>query len=204
LLGDCRRADALVNEADAFGQPLVAVHHGRLRDAFRGILAQALDDEREGEALRPPDLALHREDGKGRHRNAVIGEKLLGDVLAPRQHEAARVAAGIGHAHQLKIAGDVLVVSGLAVELLEQVEDDIGLPAIDRIADRPKLRLHAQRLHLMSGCAERGEHVVFGLPDVDFLLAVAVRRGWGHQVRVHEHQNAQWLHRANHLRRPLP
>ena len=204
LLGDGSRADALVDEADALDQPLVAVDHRGLRDAFGGVLAQALDDEREGEALRPPDLAVHGEDGEGRHRNAVIGEKLLGDVLAARQHQAARVAAGIGNAHQFEIAGDVLVVGGLAVELLEQIEDDVRLPALDHVADRLQLGLHAERPGVVAGGAQRREHVVFRLPDVDLLLAVALHGVGRHQIRMHQHQNAQRLHRANHFRRPVP
>ena len=145
----------------------------------RGILAQALDDQREAEPRRAPDLASHREDREGRHRDAVVGQQLLRQVLAARQHQAARIAAGIGNAQQLEIAGDVLVVGGLAVKLLEQIEDDVRLPALDLVADRLELVLHAERPHLVAGGAQRAHDVVFGLPGVDFLLAVALRASPG-------------------------
>ena len=50
LLGDRRGADPLVDEGDALGQRLVALHHRGLRDAHRGILDQALDDQRQLQA----------------------------------------------------------------------------------------------------------------------------------------------------------
>ena len=66
LLGDGRGADAVVDEAHALGELFIAVHYGRLRDAPRGILVQALDDEREGEARRAADFSPQREHSKSR------------------------------------------------------------------------------------------------------------------------------------------
>ena len=136
LLGDRRGADPLVDEGDALGQRLVAFHHRGLGDPHRGILDQALDDQRQLQPRRPLDLAPHREHGEGRRRHAVIMHELLGKVLAARQHQAARVAAGVGHAQQFEIAHDAVVVDRLAVKLLEQVEHDMRLEALDRLADR--------------------------------------------------------------------
>src|SRR5207302_10695867 len=47
-------------------------------------------------------------------------------------------------------------------------------------------------------------NVVFGFPDVDFLLAVPLARLRGYQVRVQEHQDAEMLHSAIHFRRNGP
>src|SRR5262249_59591609 len=57
LLGDGGGADAFVDEAHALGQLFIAVDHRRLRDAPRGVLVQALDDEREGEAGRAAETS---------------------------------------------------------------------------------------------------------------------------------------------------
>ncbi len=131
----------------------------------------------------------------------MIRQKLLGQILAARQHEPARVAARVGGAKQLEIAGDVLVVDGLAMELLEQIEDDVGFPALDFIADRLELVLHAERPDLVARLAQRGHDVILGLPLVNFLLAMVVERIRRHQVRMQEHQNAKMLHTASHCRR---
>ena len=136
-------------------------------------------------------LAVHRKHREGRHRNPVVVHQRLRQVLAARQHQAARVAAGIGDSHQLEIAHDVLVVDDLAVELLQQREHDVRLPALDLVADRLELVMHAERAHLVPGGTQRAHDVVFGFPFVDFLLAVALGRIRGHQVRMHEHQDAQ-------------
>src|SRR6266566_2033635 len=200
LLGNGRGADPFVDEADTLGKLLVGLHHRRLRDAVGGILVQALDDERQSQARRTPDLAPHREDGECRQRDAVIGQQLLGQILAARQHEPARIAAGIGNAQQLEIAGDVLVVDGLAVELLEQIEDDVRFPALDFVADRLELVLDAARPHLVAGLAQRAHDVILGLPPVDFLLAAALDRVRRNQVRMQEHQNEKPLHSASQRR----
>ncbi|MGA2126716.1 MAG: hypothetical protein ABSG76_11250 [Xanthobacteraceae bacterium] len=190
-----------MDEGHALDQLLVGVDHGALRDSDRGVLAQALDDEREAEARRAADLAAHREDGECRHRNSMVGQQLLGHVLAAGQHEAARVAPRIGNAQQLEIAGDVLVIGGLAVKLLEQVEDDVRLPAFDLVADRLELVLHAERTDVVPAATQRADDIVLGLPGVDVLLAVTFERIRGHQRRMHQHQDAQTLHSANHCRR---
>ena len=162
-----------MDEGHALCQLFVAVDHRGLGDAVGGILAQALDDQREAEPRRAPDLAAHRIDRKSRQRDAVVGQQLLGQVLAARQYQPARIAPGIGNAQQLEIAGDVLIVHGLAMKLLEQIEHHIGFPALDLVADRLELVLHAQRPHLVSGRAQRAHDVVLGLPRVNLLLAVA-------------------------------
>ena len=87
------------------------------------------------------------------------------------------------------------------MELLEQVEDHIRLPALDLVADGLELVLYAERPHLVPRRAQRADDVVFGLPVVYFLLAVPLDRIGRHQVRMHEHENAQRLHNASHCRR---
>ena len=151
-----------------------------------GVLAQALDDQRQRKARRPPDLAAHRKHREGRHRDAMIMHQRLRQVLAARQHEAARIAAGIGNAHQLEVARDVVVVDDLAVKLLEQGEHHVRLPALDLVADRLELVMHAERPNLVTGSAQRADHVVLGLPDVDLLLAVSLAsNSGGIRSRVH-------------------
>ena len=201
LLGDRRGADPLVDEGDALGQRLVALHHRGLGDAHRGVLDQALDDQRQCQPRRPLDLAAHRKHREGRRRHAVVMHELLGRVLAARQHQAARIAAGVGHAQQLEIAHHAVVVDRLAVELLQQVEHHMRLEALDRVADRRQLVLDAERHHLVAAAAQRADHVVFGLPGVDLLLAVALERIRRHQIRMRQHQDAELLHSAIHCRR---
>ena len=201
LLGDGRGAYAVVDETHALGKLLVAVHHRCLRDAPRGILIQALDDERKGEARRAADLAPQREHGKRRQRDAMIDQELLRQILAAREHEPTRIAAGIGDSQQFEIARDVLVIDGFAVKLLEQIEDDVRLPALDLVADRLELVLYPERPHLVAGGTQRAHDIVFGLPFVYFLLAVPLERVRRHEFRMHEHQDPEALHNASHCRR---
>src|SRR4029453_2943460 len=90
----------------------------------------------------------------------------------------------------------------LAMELLQQIEGDVGLEFLDRVADRLQLVLHAERHDLVPRGAQRAHHVVFGLPDVDVLVALALQGIGRHQVGMQEDQDTQlFLHSANHSRR---
>ena len=107
LLGDRRGADPLVDERHALGQRLVGLDDRGLGNAHRRVFVQALDDQRKREPRRPLDLAADRKDGEGRRRHAVIVHELLRQILAVRQHQAARVAAGVGHVGQFEKAHHV-------------------------------------------------------------------------------------------------
>ena len=131
----------------------------------------------------------------------MVDQKLLGQILATREHESARIAAGVRHPQQLEIARDVLIVDGFAVKLLEQVKNHVRLPTLDFVADRLELVLHAERPHFVTRLTQRARDVVFGLPLVDFLFGMPLERIRRHQFRMHEHQNAKALHNASHCRR---
>ncbi len=201
LLGDRRRADPLVNERHALGQRLVGLDHRGLGNAHRRVLVQALDDQRQAEPRRPLDLAPDREHGEGRRRHAVIVHELFRQILAARQHQAARVAAGVGHAGEFEVAHHAVVVDRLAVKLLEQVEHHMRLEALHRVADRPQLVAHAERHHLVAAAAQRRDHVIFGLPDIDLLFAESLQRLRRHEVRMRQQQDAAPFHSAIHCRR---
>ncbi|MNC89620.1 hypothetical protein D3C83_55850 [compost metagenome] len=87
-------------------------------------------------------------------------------------------------------------------KLLEQIEDDVGLPLLNDRADRTQFVGHAERLHFMSELAERRDHVVLGLPFVRLLFGEALQAVRRHQRRVHQHDDAQFaLHKANQFLR---
>src|SRR5262245_60020207 len=198
-LDDRVGAQALVDEGDALGHLVVVVDERFLRDARGAFLGERLHDERELEPSRPPHSAAHAEDGELGHRDAMVGQQLLRDALVARQHEAARVAAGVRHAEQLEVADDVLVVDRDVVEVLEQVEHRLRLELVQGVADHAQVAAHPEALHLVPQLPERADDVELGLPfhlgDVDALHVVR-----GNQRFVHEGQQAQLLHRATRCR----
>jgi hypothetical protein len=119
---------------------------------------------RHGDALAAP------KHGELRRRNAMKRQQLLAQHLVARQQQAARIAAGIGCAHQLQERDHVLVVGDDAVELLQQIEHQLRLALHQRGTQFRQRIEHAERLHLVAGGAQRGDHVVFGAPFVDLLL----------------------------------
>ncbi|MEZ5283858.1 MAG: hypothetical protein R2712_03400 [Vicinamibacterales bacterium] len=94
------------------------------KDASLGL---ALDDERKLCVLRPEDAAAPGEGGEPRHADPVVANFL-------RQRLVARDGESRGLQLRQKpavseIADHVLVELADAVELLEQVEDDVRVPA---------------------------------------------------------------------------
>jgi hypothetical protein len=59
--------------------------------------------------------------------DVVIGQHLLGQSLVARDHQAARIAAGVFLFAQLEVARDVLVGIGNLRQPLDHVEDDVRL-----------------------------------------------------------------------------
>jgi hypothetical protein len=56
--------------------------------------------------------------------------------------------------------------------------------------------LDAERAYIVARLAQRAHHVIFGFPDVDFLVGEAFQAFRRHKVRMQEHQDAQPLHNA--------
>src|SRR6516225_4053023 len=200
LLGDGGSSDLLVDEGDALCELLVRINDGCLRDTPRSILVQALDNQRQRKTRWPFDLAAHREDGEGRHRDPAIMYQRLGQILAARQDQATRVAPGIRDLHQLEIARDVLVIHGLMVKLLQQREYHMRLETFDLVAHRLDFFLHAERTNFMAGSAQGAHDVVFRFPFIDLSRGVSIGRVRRHEVRMHEHEDAEASHSAIHLR----
>src|SRR4029077_19116545 len=136
--------------------------------------------------------AEHRELG---HRDAVVREELLRDALVARQHQPARVTAGVRHAEQLEVARHVLVVDRHVVEVFQEIEHGVRLRLGDGVPDDAEIAADAQAPHLVAQLAQRAHDVELGLPlrlaEIDALDVV--RR---HQDLVHHRQEAELLHSA--------
>src|SRR5215831_20511041 len=90
------------------------------------------------------------------------------------------------------------------VKLLEQRKYHMRLETFDLVAHWLDFLLHAERANFMAGRAQGAHDVIFCFPFIDFPRFVSVCRVRGHEVRMHEHQNAQASHSAIHLRRDGP
>jgi hypothetical protein len=80
-------------------------------------------------------------------------------------------------------------------KLLEEVEGDLGLPLLDRLADHPEVAPDPERAHLVSHLAQRADDVELRLPGHRQQVGVARVVG-RHQVLVHQREHAERLHRT--------
>ena len=69
----------------------------------------------------------------------------------------------------------MLIVGDDAVEFLEQIEHDVGLPIDDRAAQLREAIAQAQGQHVVARGLQMRYDVVFGAPFVDFLLRQSVQ-----------------------------
>ena len=194
LLDQRVRMRLLVNEGDSLRQLLLVRDHRRVRDAERGILGRRLHEQGKTQVLRNARLLAAREHHELRRGHAVIGQQLLRQDLVARQQHAARIAAGVRLMHQLEKRDDMLIVGDDAVEFLQQVEYDVGLPVGDGAAQLGQAVAQSQGPDLMAFGFQMRNDVVFGAPFVDFLFGGSLQRIRGHERRMHEHQRPHLLH----------
>ncbi len=129
----------------------------------------------------------------------MIGQHFLGQRFVARQHESARIAAGIGHMQQLEIGHHILVIHRHAVEFFEQIEGDVRTPVFDRRPDHPQIASHSQRAHVVTQFSERRHYVVFGFPS-DLAQIMAIELIGRDEIFMHQHENPQSPHNATRCR----
>ena len=96
----------------------------------------------------------------------------------------------------LEESDDVLVVGDDAVELFEQVEDDVGLPVRDGGTQLGEAVEHANAPDLVLHLPQRAGDVELSAPLVNFLLRVTVEGFRRNQARVDDYEHSQFFHRA--------
>src|SRR6185312_9723362 len=100
-------------------------------------------------------------------------------------------------AHELEKGDHVLIVRDDAVELLEEVENNVGFPAGDRAAQISEGVEHPDTTHVVTTLAQSRHDVVFGAPLLDFLFGVTFQTFRGDQARMYNDKRAQFFHSAS-------
>src|SRR6185312_4513240 len=100
-------------------------------------------------------------------------EELLAKRLVARQQQPTRITARIGLAHQLEERHDMLIVRDDPVELLEQIENDVGLPVGNGRAQLGEAVEHAEAVHVMPAAAQCGGYIVLRPPLFYFFVSSA-------------------------------
>ena len=85
----------------------------------------------------------------------MVAEQLLRQRLVACQQQAARVTAGVGQAHHLEKAHQVIIEGAVAGEILDEVEGDVRLPFLDGLADRRKIVVDADDAQLVAELEQR-------------------------------------------------
>jgi hypothetical protein len=97
---------------------------------------------------------------------------------------------------QLQVADDVLVIDRDAVKLLQQIEGDVRLPLLDRLAELSQIVPQAERPHFVPQFPQRRNDVKLGFPRLDLLLGVSLQAVGRDEVFVHQDQHSKFSHSA--------
>ncbi len=187
-----------VNKLHALAKLVHVLDDRRLRNAQRRIFRCRFHEQRKLEfalSRRLEAFAVGKQ-VKGRRRDAVRGQHLFRQYLVPRQHQAARVGAGVGLAGHLEIRDDVRFVRRDAGKLLQQVEDDVRFPLLHDFAQLGEPVQDAEHADVMAQLAQGRIDVVFAAEHIEFLVAEPVDVFRRNQLRVDHEQYAAAFHRA--------
>src|SRR5437667_6109126 len=105
---------------------------------------------------------------------AVIMENLFRDALVLAKGETGRAAAGKGQVLHFEKGNDVLIESGIVLELFDQVEKNIGREALQFLPEKIDIVKNGKMLRRMAERAERGADVRLCLPVLSFHLLAEI------------------------------
>src|SRR5437867_9188360 len=100
--------------------------------------------------------------------DAVIVENLFRAALVLAERETGRAAAGKGQVLHFEKGNDVLVESGIVLELFDQVEKNIGREGLQFLPEKIDIVKNGKMLRGVAERAECGHDVCLGLPVLCF------------------------------------
>jgi len=147
--------ELLEHLSDALLERALGGADGAVVDPDTGVLGRRLHDGRERElARRLVRLSQHER----RHRQAGRREERVGDVLPVTDGRGPGAAAGERHPSQLERPHDQVLVAGVAVDPLAQIEDEVD-PA-DPAEPAEVAKTHGQQFHLVPPAPQDIAHLV--------------------------------------------
>ena len=94
----------------------------------------------------------------------MIAENFFRDPLVLAQDESSRATASEGHALHFEKRHDVLVEPAVVLELVGEIEKNIGREAFQLLPDEIEVVEDGQMLRGVAQLTERGEDIFLGLP----------------------------------------
>ena len=119
-------------------------------------------------------------------------------MFAKRQ--PGRAAAGERHALHFEKRNNVLVEFGLVLELVDQIEKDIGREGLQFLPQQIEIVEDGQMLRCVAQRAERGQHVRLGLPIFRFQLLAEILVDGRRTCAVEERENFEFLFHVRSFR----
>src|SRR5207244_8174475 len=103
-----------------------------------------------------------------RHMVAVIVENLFRHTLVLAKSKTSLATAGKGQVLHFEKGNDVLIESGIVLELFDQVEKNIGREGFQFLPEKIDIVKNGEMLRRVAKRAERGHDVRLSLPILRF------------------------------------
>jgi hypothetical protein len=123
----------------------------------------------------------------------MIVENLFRDALVLAKSKTGGAAAGKGEALHFEKGNDVLVESGVVLELFDEVEKNIGRERLQFLPEKIDIVENGEMLRRVAERAERGHDVRLGLPILRFHLLAEVLIDGGGTCTVEKHEDFEFL-----------
>ena len=117
----------LVDESDTFAKLFLVLDIGRLGNSVGSFVLRRFHQDWELELLGPADALPARDDDEIRHMEMVIVAESFWRCLCVCKRHAAGAATGEREPLHFVKGDNVLVESGVVPELLDQIEENVGL-----------------------------------------------------------------------------
>ncbi len=118
--------------------------------------------------------------------------------------ETGRAAAGKGHALHFEKRNDVLVEGAVVLELVGEVENDVGREAFQFLPEQIEVVEDGEMLGRVAELAERGQNVGLGFPILRLQLRAQVLVDRRRRDGVEKGEDFEFLFHVYFVRLNLP
>src|SRR5437667_8701967 len=183
----------LVNKGDPLAELLVVLDERCPRNAVGCLFFDRLNQDWKLELPGPCDALAARNDHEVRHMDAVIVENLFRDTLVLAKSKTSRATAGKGKVLHFEKGNDVLIESGIVLELFDQVEKNIGREGFQFLPEKIDIVKNGEMLRRVAKRAERGHDVRLSLPILRFHFLAEVLIDGGGTCAVEKDEDFEFL-----------
>src|SRR3954463_11632135 len=140
----------LVNELHAFFELFITLHKGGLRNPEGSFLLKRFYQDGKPQWLGTGNSFASGDGHEVRDVNPMVSEDLFRDALVFAKRQAGRAASRERQAVHLQKGDDILVTRPVVVELVGEIENDVGIEPLQLLSQQVEVVENGQMLRGMT------------------------------------------------------